>query len=61
MCMAELEECSLESVVRGHHIYKTIWQLFVGGTLAMDREEGSSHDGFAVSLLKDAIVIGHVP
>ena len=59
--MAESEECTLESVIRGHHIYKRIWRSLVGEVLTLEREEGNTHDRFAVSLLKDAIVVGHVP
>ena len=59
--MAESEECTLESVIRGHHIYKRIWRPLVGEVLTLEREEGNTHDRFAVSLLKDAIVVGHVP
>ena len=33
----------------------------VGEILTLEREEGNTHDRFAVSLLKDAIVVGHVP
>ena len=36
---------------------KQIWQLLVG---TLEREEGNNNDKFAVSLLKDATVIGHV-
>ena len=59
--MAESEECTLESVIRGHHIYKRIWRPLVGEVLTLEREEGNTHDRFAVSLLKDDIVVGHVP
>ena len=47
---------SLESVIHGHQIYKQIWQL-----LTLELEEGNNHDKFAVSLLKHATVLGHVP
>ena len=50
-----------QSVIRGHHIYKHIWQPLVGEMLTLEREEGNNHDKFAVSLLKNATVIGHVP
>ena len=52
---------SLESVIHGHHIYKQIWLLLVGEILTLELEEGNNHDKFAVSLLKHAIVLGHVP
>ena len=52
---------TFESIIRGHHIYKQIWRLLVGDILTLEREEGNNHDKFAVSLLKDATVVGHVP
>ena len=58
--MTESEECTLESVIRGHHIYKRIWQPLVGEVLTLE-QEGNTHDRFAISLLKDTIVVGHVP
>ena len=59
--MAEQASTTLESVIRGHHIYKHLWRLLVGEMLTLEQEEGNNHDKFAVSLLKDATVIGHVP
>ena len=50
-----------ESVIHGHHIYKQIWWPLVGEIVTLEREEGNNHDKFAVSLLKDATVVGHVP
>ena len=51
----------LESVIRGRHIYKQIWQLLVGEILTLEREECYNHEKIAVSLLKHATVLGHVP
>ena len=49
-----------QSVICGHdHIYKQIWQPLVGEMLTLEREEGNNK--FAVSLLKNATVVGHVP
>ena len=36
------------SVVRGHHVYHTVWTLFIGETLAVNREEDNLHDRYAV-------------
>ena len=44
-----------------HHIYKQIWRLLVGEILTLELEEGNNHDKFAVSLLKHATILGHVP
>ena len=45
----------------GDHICKHIWRPLVGEVLTLEREEGNNHDKFAVSLLKDATGVGHVP
>jgi len=52
---------NLESVTRGRHNYKQIWRPLVGEILTLEREEGNNCDKFAVSLLKHASVLGHVP
>ena len=46
-----------EESLRGHHIYKQIWQPLVGEILTLEWEEGNNHDKFAVSLLKNATVV----
>ena len=32
------------SVIRGHHIYKSIWTPVVGEELTLQREDGNDHD-----------------
>ncbi len=39
---------SLESMVRGYHIYKYIWIAIVGKELDCSQEEHDAHDPFAV-------------
>ena len=51
----------MESVIHGHHIYKCIWQPLVLEVLTLEWEEGIPNDTFTVTLLKGAVVIGHVP
>ena len=50
--MAERQANTLESVIRGRHIYKQIWRPLVWDILTLEREEAKNHDKFAVSLLK---------
>ena len=50
-----------ESVIRGHHIYKSVWSPRVGEIVSVDREHGNSHDRHAVCLLKGSSIIGHAP
>ena len=38
--MAERQASTLESIIRGRHIYKQIWRPLVGEMLTLEREEG---------------------
>ena len=49
------------SVVRGHHIYKSLWTPEVNEVLLLRRETGNEHDEYAVAVLKASTVVGHVP
>ena len=35
---ANIYECFIDSVVREHHVYKTIWNPFVGEELVCEQE-----------------------
>ena len=50
-----------ESVVRGHHIYKTIWTPSLGEILMVFPEPLNDHDRHAVCVKKDDVIVGHVP
>ena len=51
----------LESVVRGHHVYKEVWTPLVGEELDLEREHGNSYDHCATTVKKGAVVVGRVP
>ena len=38
-----------ESVVRGNHVYKTVWTPFIGESLVVNCEIDNSHDSYAVT------------
>ena len=63
MVAEDLRQQTVESVVCGHHVYKEFWWLFVGEGPCLHQEETNAHNTckFAVSLIKDGTVIGHVP
>ena len=42
---------SIHSFVSGHHVYKKIWTLYVGETLALQQEIGNVHNRFAVAIM----------
>ena len=50
-----------ESVVRGHHIYNTIWTPSLGDILMVFPEPLNDHDRHAVCVKKDDVIVGHVP
>ena len=51
----------MESVVRGHHVYKRIWTPRVGEQLQLKHEEGDSNDVRAVAIAKGGIIVDHLP
>ena len=51
----------LESTIRGHHVYKTIWTPTVGEALQVVQEPSNSHDAYAVAILRDGSIVGHAP
>ena len=56
--------CILESVIRGHHIYKQVWTPRLGQILGLPHKPRNSHDQHTVKLVKNdapVIAIGHVP
>ena len=51
----------LESIVRGHHVYKRVWTPHLGEQLRIQREENNENDPRAVAVMKDSVVVGHLP
>ena len=52
------------SVIRGHHVYKEVWDATIGEMLeaASDkREEAREYDKYAVGLYKKDLLVGHIP
>ena len=55
-------EIEVESCIRGHHVYSTIWTPVLGELLSCKRELGNAKDQYAVVVCRvDGIVIGHIP
>ena len=52
-----------ESVVRGHHVYKSVWSPFVGEVLDLSCEASNPYDDHAVCVTKSTSggTVGHVP
>ena len=43
---------NLESVVRGHHVYKRVWRPAIGEQLKLICEECNEHDPRAVAIVR---------
>ncbi len=43
---------SVETVVRGFHVYNEVWDAAVGEELPCRRDVGNSHDPYAVAMVR---------
>ena len=50
-----------KSVIRGHHVYKNVWTPRIGEILQVARDTDNHQDRFAVGMLKEDAIVGHVP
>jgi len=51
----------IDSIVQVHHFHKEIWTPVIGEQLYLDKEHGNPHDDFAVAVIKDHQIVGHIP
>ena len=56
-----MEEYIVELCVRGYHIYKDVWEAIVAEQLECVREPRNVNDRYAVAVVKNEIVVGHLP
>ena len=56
-----MESYSIDSVIRGYHIYKDIWAAPIRAILYCKKESFNPSGPYAVVTLNGTIVIGHVP
>ena len=52
---------SFNSYARGYHAYMKIWNPVDGEVLVCTRETDNPHDNYAVSIIRNSYVVGHVP
>ena len=48
------------SVIRGHHIYKSVWTQIIGEMLVLVPEDNKEHNKHAVAVMKDGCIVGHI-
>ena len=49
------------SCTRGFHVYRDIWNPIEGEILDTKRENNNPMDKYAIAVIKDGVVVGHVP
>ena len=52
---------SLDSMVQGFHAYQSVWEPSYGEILMCRREPNKRMDPFAVAVVKNGTIVGHVP
>ena len=55
-----MEDFEVPWCIRGYHIYKYIWHAAIGQHLSCRREPDNTSDRYAVAVIKDGIIIGHL-
>ena len=48
------------TVVRGHHVYKTVWTPVIDETLQVAQEGTSRHNKYTVAISKGGCTVGHI-
>ena len=52
----------MESVLRGHLVYRLVWHRVLGEQLTLARENSNSDDRHAARVMKNgSMILGHVP
>ena len=54
-------EYEIEACVHGYHVYQAIWLAAIGEQLTFTRKTGNPTDCYAVAVIKDSAIIGHLP
>ena len=45
----------LSSVIRGHHVYKSVWSPSIGEVLSLQTDAENEHDAYAVRTRRSVI------
>ena len=51
----------METVIRGYHVYKEVWDAAIEQVLPCQQERGNTHDPYAVAVVERGVIVGHVP
>ena len=51
----------MESMIRGYHVFATVWDAQIGQELYCAREKGNIHGPYAVAVKKADLTVGLIP
>jgi len=58
---AVMDSYEINYCIRGFHVYNTVGTPVIGEELICCREPSNTMDLYAVSVIKDSIIVGHLP
>ena len=50
----------MKGIVYSHHVYKAMWSPYIGKELLVECEVDNIQDDFALIILKNGTIMGHV-
>ena len=59
--MSRSTDFRIHSCIRGHHVFKDIWTPYITEELRLEVEEDNQHDRHAVAVIKNDVIVGHMP
>ena len=60
LLVERMNSFSAQAMVRGYYVYRDVWAASIGELLPCEREVGNASDRYAVAVMKDFAVVGHV-
>ena len=55
------ESFQLPCCIRGYHFYKDLWNASLRDQLHCQRERSNDKDRYAIAVVHDGVVVGHLP
>ena len=59
--MAVYDGVRVPAAVGGDHIYQEEWEAAIGEELQCEREKKHAKDPYAVAVVRENVVVGHLP
>lgn len=56
-----MDTLEIECCIRGYHVYQDIWEAAIDEELVCRPERSNGHDRYAVAVMKNDLVVGHLP